>query len=60
MDYKERFKALLNEMVADKNGGLIPPMIAETIHELELEGNTNIEYWTLQNMWGQATGNLKK
>ena len=61
MDYKERLNELLNNMVADNNAGLIPVVIAETIHELELSGKAqNVEYWTIQKLWTAATEGLKK
>lgn len=61
MDYKERFTELLNEMVADNNAGLIPVMVAEAIHELELSCKcANVEYWTIQHLWDTATGRNHK
>ena len=35
MDYKEKMIALLNEMNADKNAGLIPTVIAEAVKECD-------------------------
>ena len=35
MDYKEKMIALLNEMNADKNAGLIPMVIAEAVKECD-------------------------
>jgi len=49
MDYKERFIALLNEMHANQQAGLIPCMIAEGVKECNAynEGDGFLDYWVI-------------
>ena len=52
MDYKERFIALINEMVRDNNTGLIPMVIGEGLRESDAysDERPNIGYWVMQNI----------
>lgn len=50
MNYKERFIALLNEMIADKNAGMIPMMISEGLKECNDKNKDSLLYYTISNL----------
>lgn len=54
MNYKKKMIALLNEMHADKNAGLIPMVIAEAVKECDtIKEQPYLDYYVARAFYGK-------